>query len=268
MPGEIEEVQTEAQVLASVMAGYNGTRGDEPPVEVVPEPSTEQQDVIPVIETPQEPKVMDLAEELKALKAKVQASHSDPDAVRKLHGEIGNINRTLKQMQTPAPAPVIDEDAAALDAVANEFPELAGPLVKAIRAAQSKTVQPQENLDERVAAKVMEIRQRDAQELLIDEHPDYEATYRTPEFSTWLASKTPEFQNRLTTTWNPAVVARGLTEFKDSLKAKAQDTVRKQNRLETAIAPKGVPGVGKSSVIPDEDGLLIGYNKGRNRLSR
>ncbi len=213
-----------------------------------------------------------LADELKTLKERVAAANSDPEHVRRLHGEIGNINRTLQAMQKAAKAeeaPVDDELTAALksaEAAAEEYPEVVGPLVKALKAsiARQPAVQAKpEDIDERVTTAVSKARETDAIEALKEEHPDFMTVRETPEYKTWLASKPPEFQTRFNTTWNPAVVARGLTEFKDSLKKQQS----KQTRLEQAITPKGVPQVVKSSTLPDEQGLLVGYNKGRKRLT-
>jgi hypothetical protein len=105
----------------------------------------------------------------------------------------------------------------------------------------------------------VELRQADAMEALAEDHPDYETVRETPEYKNWLSSKAPEFQKRFTTTWNPAVVSKGLTEFKESLK----DKQKKQNRLAAAVTPMGVPQTGGSSTIPDEDGFSRGYNRKR-----
>ncbi len=274
---------TEAEELAAAQAGYGRkTRGDEPPVDqpndqpAAEEPAAEQPAESPAAELPApdpEPTVSTLAEELKALKAKVANTTSDPEAVRKLHGEIGNINRTLKALQsTPAKtdeAPADDKLAAALkkaEAAAEEYPEVVGPLVEVLKAsiAERKQAQPAvpEDLDERVTTAVSRIRETDAIEALKEEHPDFMTVRDTPEYKTWLASKPPEFQERFNTTWNPAVVARGLTEFKDSLKKREQ----KQTRLATAVAPQGVPSRAGPSTLPDEAGFSVGYNKGRKRL--
>lgn len=256
------EVQTDEQEMASVMAGYAKARGDEPPAEVV-----KQQDEVAQPEpeaAAEQPTVKTLADELAALKAKVAASNSDPDAVRRMHGEIGNINRTLQQLTAkPAPVPVKDEWTAAMEEaekVAEEFPEFAAPIVKAMRAAQAKQA-PAEDIDERVNSAVERIRQADAIESLREEHPDYEAVCASPEYQTWLAAKTPEFQERLKSTWNPAVAIKGLSEFKDSLKA----AERKKNRLAAAVAPTSATQQGGPSVLPDEAGLLIGYQSGPKR---
>lgn len=264
-----DEVQTEEQELASVMAGYSKARGDEPPA-VVEQPSTGQEETAiepqgtPVTAEPASelPSVTTLAEELKALKAKVAASANDPD-VRRLHGEIGNINRTLKQLQTPAAAPVEDDFTAALkeaEKVAEEFPELAGPLVKALKTSMARG-QQLPDVGNLVSEEVARIRQVDAIEALREEHPDYETVRDTPEYKNWLSSKTPEFQERFLSTWNPAVVSRGLTEFKDSLKTRE----RKQTRLAAAVAPVGVPAQSGPSTIPDEEGLWNGYRSGPKR---
>lgn len=275
MTGDLIEVeQTEAEELASAMAGYGKTARDEPPVEEVVEPSELQEDPVPAtpaIEAPPEPTVGNLAQELADLRERVKSTAGDADTVRRMHGQIGDINRTLKQLQAPAQAgdaPASDELAAALkeaEAVAQEYPELAGPLVKALKVSMARQAPAQaapEDITERVTTEVTKIRQAEAIEALKEEHPDYETVRDTPEYKTWLSSKTPEFQNRFNTTWNPAVVAKGLTEFKDSLKARE----RKQTRLAAAVTPQGVPQQGKSSTLPDDAGFSVGYNKGRKRL--
>ena len=275
-------VQTEAEQLAAVMAGYNKARGDEPPAEepaaVVTQDAAVETEQVETAATAEElpaadpePTVTSLADELKALKAKVAASsNSDPEAVRKLHGEIGNITRMLKALQNPPKgeeAPTDDELVAvmkAAEANAEEYPEIVGPLVKALKVAIARQPAAQfkpEDIDERVTTAVSRARETDAREMLAEEHPDFETVRATPEYKAWLASKPPEFQQRFENTWNPAVVARGLTEFKDSLKKREQ----KQTRLAAAVTPQGVPQKAGPSAISDEEALLIGYQSGPKR---
>jgi hypothetical protein len=265
----METAETEAEALAEAIAGYDKTRGDVPPVDVVTtELPTAQEVVTPAIEEPAQLDITSLADELKALKAKVGASSGEPaEAVRRLHGEIGNINRTLKQLQAVKPvAPVNDELTAAMreaEQVAEEFPELAGPILKLLKTSMAgQTAQgPAIDIDQRVTTAVTEIRQREALEALTEEHPDWTTVRDTPEYKTWLDSKTPEFQERFNTTWNPAVVSKGLTEFKDSLKVRE----RKHNRLAAAVAPQGVAQKAQPSTLPDEAGFSVGYNKGNRK---
>lgn len=275
---EATQVQEEAEQLAEMMAGYNKARGDEPPATVEPTTQVEQPeahvaddvDLQPEPQAAPELTITSLADELKALKAKVaESSNSDPAAVRKLHGEIGNINRTLKALQNPPKgeeAPADDELAAALksaEEAADEYPEVVGPLVKVLKASIARQGQSKpEDIDERVTTAVSRIRESDAREALAEEHPDFETVRDTPEYKAWLNSKPPEFQVRFNTTWNPAVVARGLTEFKESLKKREQ----KQNRLAAAVTPQSAQQRATSSVLPDEKGFEIGYNRSRKRL--
>lgn len=273
--GEVEGVEqdapvgAEAEALASALAGYNSkgqqARGETPPAE--PEQVAQEADPEPSQPTDAER----LSDELAALKSQVSAlkDSADPDSVRRMHGEIGNINRTLKQLQstggTPS-SPELDAILSEAEAAANEFPELAAPLMKAIKALANTRPAPAaqvEDFDERVSASVQKLRERDAIEALSEEHPDWTEVRSKPEFSEWLSTKTPEYQDRFNNTWNPAVVSRGLTEFKESLKAQE----RKQNRLKAAVTPTGVPAPASPSTIPDEQGAFIGYNKGPKRLN-
>ncbi len=267
MPGT--EVQTEADELASTMAGYNKTRGDEPPVEPVAEPSTEQEEqaqaeVPPVIEEQPTVSVNDLAEELKTLKSKVASSAGEPEAIRKLHGEIGNINRTLKQLQTPS-APDSDELSAALkdaEAVAVEYPELAGPLVKVLKASiAAKAVTETPDISAAVTAAVTERKRLDDIEALDDAHPDRHEIYASSEFKTWLSSKPAAYQEKLNNTWNPAIASKGLDEFKEARKAQE----RNKKRLEAAVAPQGMQQRAQPSTLPDDAGFTAGYSKHRKR---
>lgn len=196
----------------------------------------------------------------------------DPDAVRKLYGEIGNINRTIQQMQA-APkgdAPVTDEVAAALaeaESISEEFPEIGGPMVralKAIAARSPKASEPDGAFDERVSAKVIQLRQAEALETLLDDHPDFYAVRETAEFKAWKDKQTPEYQQRINTTESSAVLSKALTTFKATQVTKQN----KQDRLERLVSPQGVPNAGKTSTLPDEEGVYVGYNKGHKRLSR
>lgn len=265
------EVQDDAAAMASAMAGYNA-RGNTPPADVPDEPSAEPEEVPDIVEDEPVSAEKSLAEELAELKAKVStlASDSDPSAVRKLHGEIGDINRTLQKLQASKPepepelAPVSDELTAAMKAAeeaALDFPELAGPIVTALKALNAKQVPVAQAPVVDVAAEIAKQREIDAIEALADDHPDFETVRSTPEFKAWLTTKTPEYQVKLDTTWNPAVVSKGLTEFKESLRVKQ----KKQDRLAAAVVTPGTQQQARPSTLPDEEGAWVGYNKGKKR---
>lgn len=285
----------EAQALQEALAGYQGkARAQAPAAEVQdvkdqpaalaePAPSADEEDNDPsppesepaAPAQPEQPSAQDVvARQLEDLKAQVRelASHSpDAEAVRKMHGDIGNINRTLKKLKALEEAPAGDELAAALkkaDEIAGEFPEIAGPLVNAIKALQSRLPSPPAEPDpeEESAAPAVDLEQerqkaqREAAIKALDEvHPDRHQIKETPEFKRWLAAKPPEYQKKVTTSWNPAVVAQPFTDFKAHLAAQQ----RRKDRLEGAVTPQGVPSTGTPPTISDEEAARRGYERAR-----
>jgi len=275
---DVPESQTDADAdaLSSAIAGYNNkgqqARGETPPAGPVDIPQGQIDPASGEIKEPPPPTEAErLSAELAGLKAQVSSlkDSSDPESIRRMHGEIGNINRTLKQLQTSGmpSSPELDAILKEAEDAAEEFPELAAPMLKAIKALAMHRPAPiaqTDDIDERVSAtELQKVRERDAINALTEEHPDWVDVRNTPEFSEWLKSKTPEYQEKFNNTWNPAVVSRGLSEFKESLKARE----RKQTRLAAAVAPTGVPAPATPSTIPDEQGAFIGYNKGPKRLN-
>lgn len=278
------EIQDEDAALASAMAGYDGARGATPPADRADQSTPTAAETPTAIEptTPPEPtEAQRLAAELQQLKSQVSAirSTADPDAVRRLHGEIGNINRTLKQLQSASPTQVAeaeDELANALkdaEKVAAEFEEFGTPMVRALKAIAARNVgqkealpaeQIAEQIEARVSQRVMQIKQKEAVEAVSEEHPDWAELRQRKEFGEWLQSKPPEYQQKLMNSWNSAVIARGLAEAKDWIKARE----RKQTRLAGAVTPQGTSQAARPSVIPDEDAAFIGYNKGPKRLNQ
>ena len=291
------EEQAAEQAMASMTAGYNKQRHIEveevkpaedaapadtakPAEEVKPAEDAAPADtddavgdeVKPDVE-PEQP--AETAEDaIKALKSQVSELNATPAAVRKIYGELGNIQRTLKQLQEQ-PKPVAGAQSAEVktaiasaEAVAKEYPELAGPLVAALKllsvpqqvAASSPTI----DVDSAVREGITRARKMDAIEALRFDHPDYATVRETPEYKAWLESKDAKFRDTFINTWNPTIVSRGLDEFKTWRTAQAQAAKAvKTKRLEDAITPKGEGPSTTSSKLPDSAGLMNGYNRVR-----
>lgn len=301
----------EAEAIAAAMAGY--TARAQAPALAAPAAATEVTADAPPApaadhgdaggdEAPQPPEVPNLLDEptdapapeptltqalaeLRELKEAVKAAGGDADAIRKLHGEIGSINRMLQQMgktqaaPTPAPAaapaPVDDELTAALrhaDEAVDAFPEVGGPLVAAIRAVATRPTAAPSMSAEEISALVQQQAQQAAaeataaarvklaQDALQEEHPDWHTVRDTPAFQKWFSAQPEEYRTRLNGTWNPAVVAKGLTEFKTELQRQQEQRAKKQSRLEAAVTPpRGNAANPRQSTIPDEDAAMIGY---------
>jgi hypothetical protein len=290
-------VDEEAQALQQAQAGYDRKARAQAPAEPVveqpaqplaePTPPDAVEETPPAEPTapaeaettpPPEPPEAALAKRLDDLKAQVkelQSSGVDAETVRKMHGDIGEINRTLKQLKAleKADAPAEDELAAALknaEEVAQEYPEMAGPLVKAFKALMAKLPQPQaepapvaepvaeEKPDPALAVRIA--REQAAIDALNEVHPDRMTVKETPDFKKWFAAKTPEYQASVKNTWNPAVVSQCFTDYKAALAARR----RKKEELDAAVTEKGVSRAGPTA-ISDEQAALIGYNRARGK---
>lgn len=297
---ETQEIapDAEAQALQEAIAGYEGKARAQAPAEpekkeeaellseATPSTSTSTSDVEPEPDDepppPAEPAPPTEAEQLKAqmddLKAHVrrlEANGADKETVRKMHGEIGEINRYVKQLATAktedAPA-AEDRLAAALkkaEATATEFPEIGGPFFEAIKELQARLPsqpEPQETPPEPTAPPVdpqqaEELAARKAAIKALDEaHPDRHEIRESAEFKAWFKTKPAEYQKKVTSSWNPVVVAEPFTDFKAYLAARK----RKQERLEAAETPQGLPRA-TPTTISDEEAARIGYERARGK---
>ena len=271
-----------SEALDSITAGYNRQRGITPDADPVapaePVVAAETTETPPVAEVPPEPPQPTVDEKLSALQQTIAELNGTPASVRKIYGELGSIKQTLKELREAKPAATAAEpvqpspDLAAVlaevDRVAEEFPDLAGPLANAIkalgaqRAAPAAAAEPVQLSDEEFNRRYEQRRQAEAQEALAEDHEDWETIHTTPEYKDWLKTLDAGYRDRFTKTWNPAVVSKGLTEFKTWRAAAQAAKTEKDNRLKAAITPAG-EGVPTPSQLPDAAGISVGYNKVR-----
>jgi hypothetical protein len=195
--------------------------------------------------------------------------------IRKLQGEIGSINRTLKQLSKSDDAPA-DLAAAIADVekLSGEYPEVGGAmlkLAKAMQQAAANAPKPEEPATEvesdstrttatqvpAVAKTAEQFEQEAAVKYLNELHPDRKQIHAMPEFDQWLSKKPPEYQTRVKTSWNPAVLSGMYDEFK----AFRSKKVEKQARLEATVTPKGtVVNPTPTSPTPEE-AAMRGYQR-------
>ena len=104
--------------------------------------------------------------------------------------------------------------------------------------------------------------------LLKRDHPDYEQVARSPEFAAWQGSAlSPDDAAALNDAWDADLVSKRLSEFKAfqaaSSKQASENQIR-QNRLNDAINPRGVPRVGTSSSGDDDEEAAMMASYGKN----
>lgn len=301
------EAAAEAEAAAAALAGYQARAKapaiTAAAVSEAPAPASGAADADHVAAAPaaaaQPPAVPDLLEpeeeaeaqpsleaalaqikELKAAVKSAQSRGSSDELIRKMNGEIGNITRTLQNLgkapaAKPTPAPADDELAAALkdvDSAADAFPEVGGPLAGAIKALANRTASAQPGMSQEQIAALVQVeaqamQQKAAVQALAEEHPDFEEVNKSAAFQKWLGAQPEQYRERIKTTWNPAVVSKGLSDFKAELQRQQDERAKKQNRLAAAVTPPR-SGAAKAapSTIPDEEGFNVGYNS-RRRLT-
>ena len=257
-----------SEAMDSITAGYNKQRGIEP--EAVEQTETIAE--VPAVEEPPQPTV---DEKLASLQQTIAELNGTPASVRKIYGELGSIKQALKELrEKPAaasepasPAPELTALLAEVDRVAEEFPDLAGPLANAIKARGSQrqpaaAAAPVQLSDEDFNARYEVRKQAEAREALTEEHDDWETVPSLPEYKDWLKTLDEKSRYRFLNTWNPAVVSKGLTEFKTWRVTAQAAKAAKDNRLKSAITPAG-EGAPTPSQLPDSAGISVGYNKVR-----
>ena len=265
VPEVTTEVTAPSEAMDSMTAGYNKQRGIETEPVVVAETPVEEVEV--AVELPPPPSVDDRIAELTT---QVGQMRETPTQIAKLHGKIGELNRTIQQLQQAGGAAGevsadVTKALAEAEAVAADFPELAGPLVNVMKAlsahrppAAAAVAAPD------FKAMLAEARASDAMEILSDDHPDWQALRDspTPEYKSWLESKDEAWRSRYFGSSNPLFISKQLTEFKTWRDTAQAAQEKKTKRLEGAITPKG-EGTPTTSTLPDSAGLTAGYNKVR-----
>lgn len=269
------EQATPEQVSSDMSAGFNKVRGitvEEPAKAATDETPPAELETQQQVEDPPEPQALS-QEELRAALAKLndleQFRGQTAAETQKLHGKIGELNRTLQNVQASPTAANSEAHKAALAKLTNEYPELAetlAPLFEGRTATTVPTEQIQQIVQEQVGAVRAEtqqtIQQLQAQITLTRAHPDWESIPSTPEYQKWFTAQPAEFQKQFNETWDTNFVAKGLSEFKKWKSTTYAKTREKQARLDGAVTPTGVPGRGQAK-LPDTAGLSAGFNRVR-----
>lgn len=254
---------------------------DSPPQETAaePEPAPVPQETNASAAPAPQDRIAELSGVLKGLQSEVKElskGGTTATEIRKLQGEIGSINRTLKQLSKSDDAPA--DLAAALaqaEKVADEFPEIARPIVNAIKAMQSAAnavqqpepeisfapqVDPQEAERQRTQARD-EARREAAIESLKEIHSDFWDMKKTPQFQAWYAKQPPERRSKVESTWNPAVLAKLADDYKATLRRKVDN----QQRLDAAVTPQGTTGNPRPTAPSDEELARQAYQRYRSK---
>lgn len=256
----------------SMEAGFNAVRGGsgsssddyESPEEKQDEPEVEdEQESEPEPEV-EEPVFAGLTEkELKSILERATRVDSLEEQLRKANGKIGEINGTLKELQSRKPtqhAPAESDDADLSEFEAT-FPEF-GPAVDArakklvtellaANQAQGQASDP-EAINKQVNLAVMDMT-----------HDGWQETQATDDFKLWIASQPEDVQQTYQTTWSAKQLGGIFTAFKNRQQATSARAAKSKQRLENALTPDSRTQK-VTHAITEQDAMQAGFDSVRN----
>lgn len=279
----LQEVDQSQQEDASLEAGFNRTRGDEPPVEIPPqdtattEAAPDKTSEVSTGEPPaaapaEEPMIGSFKEsEFKALMAKAQKVDELEAAINgnqsKVFGKFGEMQRFINELKAAPTGQPVNLSGAKLKRVTDAFPELAEALAEDLSeltlASPAQSTFDSSELEQRFEQKVEEIRRESEQKLLSMRHRGWKETVKSDDFVLWKGTLPAEERQQLDNSWDAEYISDKLDSFNE-WKSRPSTKQRNDKRLEAAVTPTGTPNTAPG-LLPDIAGLNAGFNKIRKK---
>ncbi len=269
----VEEVAspTTAEAEAELSAGY-----DEPAAETTtPTDASSPVEIVDPLESAEtaQATVVPEVEFVQLTKAERQQMLDDAAALRtalgqlegKAFGKMGEIQRTLKQIQDTPRGEAVDVSASDFAELAEHFPEVAEMVIAGVKRASSKAGSAPAIDKKALAAEIREVL---SLELLDsdDSITGWRETVNGDEYKGWLAAQPPSYQTLMNTTEKPSDIKKSLKSFAAAQSAKpkpkapaADPAALRANRFEEAVvAPSSGGGGPHGKTAIDE--LNEGFN--------
>ena len=253
---------------AAFLAGFAGANGQEQEApaqdaEVKPEVPEQPQVEGPVTdetkteqaETPADdvPKVAGFTEdELRNLLSRVAKMDELEAGLRKAHGKIGELNGSLQELRTKAPAkapePTID-----VAHVEDDYPDIAA-WVKTQMGQKEPEQASQQPEQPAQGDKSVELQLA----LMEHMHEGWQEKVQSRDFNLWLAAQTDDYRTKYQTASTAKELSSVLTQFDSWTSGKNQRSTSGQKRLEQAMTPQGSAGKPKTAPTAEE-AFLAGF---------
>lgn len=275
-PDTAEQVAepTSAEAEAELAAGF----GDEPGV-VTTEPTGESlpaAEIIDPLETTPETVAESTALEpefVQFTKAERQQLLDDAAALKaalgqlegKAFGKMGELQRTIKQMQEATPkGQAIEISADDFKELSDQFPEVAGMQIAGLTRVLSKLKGTGPAVDpDAIRAS---IREELALDILDADVEGWRETVNSDGYKSWLAAQSADYQALMNTTEKPSDIKKSLKSFaaaqaaKPKTKAPAADPAAlRRQRMEAAVVAPSAGGGGPQGKTAT-DHFLDGFN--------
>lgn len=194
------------------------------------------------------------ASEVKAALAKLEqidaARHNLEKQNERAWGKFGELQRELMALKAKPQTQEVKQEtakqAARLEKLRGEYPELADLIEADLSALASGSAAPAINADEitrTVVERVQAEVQKKTGEISLElEHKGWKALVKSPEFGQWmtlLERAKPDVAQQFRTSYDPAFVSEGISEFKKWRDRQTADKAAKAKRLERAIPATG-----------------------------
>lgn len=263
----VDDVEAEEAAFNAVVSG-EVPEATAPATETQTEQTEEQQTTEPEqtqAETPEEQidEATKIQGELKKLLDELPSNQAATQKqIEKIHGKLGEFNRTLSQLQGGGKLKV---NASKLTRIAENFDSdfaqsLAEDLSEAIESAGGSGVDVDTLKESLRAEMATEFDKKMQVSLLKMQHRDYAEIYGSEEFAKWKQTLPADELETLESTWDATFIADKLTEFKQYRSANNNTKERNNERLARAITPTGTKNVQKV-IATEEDGFNSVFEK-------
>lgn len=187
------------------------------------------------------------------------------EQLQKAHGKIGELNRTMMNLQSRPAEPTPQAPASVDDEFINEFeaqfPEFAPAVeARARRIAQEVMSQAQSG---GVPVSADEIGKQVNLAVMDATNPGWRETVQSTDFSLWIATQPDDVRQTYATTWDHGALGKIVSGFKQHQAAGAVRTNKSKQRLEAALTPESRGGR-ITHAISDEDAFAAGFESVRN----
>lgn len=273
---QVEE-STTAEAEADFLEAFGS---DEPELTTAPT-DTEPPAIVDPIDTPEtaapvavpEPEFVQLTkaqhQELVEGAAQLRAALGQLEG--KAFGKMGELQRTLKQMQEATPqGQAVEISAADFKELSEQFPEVAEMQIAGLGRVLAKMKGTGPAIDEsRIDAMVNERTQKVREESALEAMDLVDETWRTtvhsPEYKAWLSAQPEAYRQKMDETWKPSDVKKSITTFRAAQAAKpkpkapkADPAALRRQRFEDAVVAPSSGGQPQGKSANDE--FLEGFN--------
>jgi hypothetical protein len=186
--------------------------------------------------------------------------------LQKAHGRLGELNMRVQQIQQGSGRKLTAETFSRLKEAG--YDDLAEKLAEDLSGVSLGGAAPPQQVDlSPLRQEIQQIKEQHEMKLLSLRHRTWQQDVNGDEFRLWSQTLSAEDRQQLNESWDAMFIGDKLDDYKAwrerGVQAQASQQ-QKQQRLEAAVTPKGIPSPAKAA-IDDEEAFLAGIKSVRGR---